>query len=75
MQQPSTAGAGQSAPLEDVEAWLQPIPESQRTHKVSGQFWIWAGANLAPINWYWAPSESTWGWASRTPLRCWCWAT
>ena len=35
----------------DVEAWLQPIPESQRTHKVSGQFWIWAGANLAPINW------------------------
>ena len=36
---------------EDCEAWLQPIPESQRTHKVSGQFWIWAGANLAPINW------------------------
>ena len=38
-------------PAEDCEAWLQPIPESQRTHKVSGQFWIWAGANLAPINW------------------------
>ncbi|HSL38124.1 MAG TPA: cytosine permease, partial [Arthrobacter sp.] len=36
---------------EDCEAWLQPIPESQRTRKVSGQFWIWAGANLAPINW------------------------
>lgn len=35
----------------DHEAWLQPIPESQRTRKVSGQFWIWAGANLAPINW------------------------
>ena len=38
-------------PAEDCEAWLQPIPESQRTRKVSGQFWIWAGANLAPINW------------------------
>ncbi|MEW1948648.1 cytosine permease [Pseudarthrobacter sp902506025] len=35
----------------DHEAWLQPIPESARTRKVSGQFWIWAGANLAPINW------------------------
>ena len=36
---------------EDFEAWLQPIPETARTRKVSGQFWIWAGANLAPINW------------------------
>jgi toxin CptA len=35
----------------DVEQQLQPIPESARTPKVSGQFWIWAGANLAPINW------------------------
>ncbi len=35
----------------DYEASLQPIPESARTQKVSGQFWIWAGANLAPINW------------------------
>src|SRR3954451_9695891 len=35
----------------DVEQQLQPIPESSRTPKVSGQFWIWAGANLAPINW------------------------
>ncbi|MFU8945381.1 purine-cytosine permease family protein [Mycetocola zhadangensis] len=35
----------------DVEETLQPIPESQRTTKVSGQFWIWAGANIAPINW------------------------
>lgn len=30
---------------------LQPIPESVRTTKLSGQFWIWAGANVAPINW------------------------
>ena len=37
--------------LGDYEASLQPIPEAARTRKVSGQFWIWAGANLAPINW------------------------
>ncbi|MBO1754560.1 cytosine permease [Allobranchiibius sp. CTAmp26] len=35
----------------DVEDVLQPIPESKRTTRVSGQFWIWAGANVAPINW------------------------
>ena len=35
----------------DVEQQLQPIPESARTTKVSGQFWIWCGANIAPINW------------------------
>ncbi len=35
----------------DVENVLQPIPESARTKSVSGQFWIWAGANIAPINW------------------------
>ncbi|WP_285248388.1 cytosine permease [Pseudarthrobacter sp. efr-133-R2A-89] len=45
------APAGQDHNVVDHEAWLQPIPESARTRKVSGQFWIWAGANLAPINW------------------------
>lgn len=35
----------------DVEDVLQPIPESKRTTKISGQFWIWLGANVAPINW------------------------
>lgn len=35
----------------DVEQVLQPIPEDARTRRVSGQFWIWAGANIAPINW------------------------
>ncbi|WP_308465118.1 purine-cytosine permease family protein [Rathayibacter soli] len=35
----------------DYEAQLQYIPESARTRKVNGQFWIWAGANIAPINW------------------------
>jgi NCS1 nucleoside transporter family len=37
--------------IHDVEEQLQPIPESSRTTNVSGQFWIWCGANIAPINW------------------------
>lgn len=35
----------------EVDDLTTPIPESQRTTKVSRQFWIWAGANIAPINW------------------------
>ncbi|MDL5155631.1 purine-cytosine permease family protein [Actinomycetospora termitidis] len=35
----------------DREQALHPIPESERTTDVSAQFWIWAGANIAPINW------------------------
>lgn len=27
------------------------IPEETRGTSVAGQFWIWAGANIAPINW------------------------
>jgi toxin CptA len=34
-----------------VEEVLQPVPEEVRTTRISGQFWIWAGANIAPINW------------------------
>lgn len=34
-----------------IEEVLQPVPEAARTRSVSGQFWIWAGANIAPINW------------------------
>lgn len=43
----------QATPLgqNDVEDKLQAIPEESRTTRVGGQFWIWAGANLAPINW------------------------
>ena len=37
--------------VHQFEEILQPIPESGRTTRVSGQFWIWAGANIAPINW------------------------
>ncbi|KAI5914328.1 cytosine permease [Thauera sp. 2A1] len=35
----------------DLEEMLQPIPEHRRTKCVWGQFWIWSGANVAPINW------------------------
>lgn len=35
----------------DLEAELTVIPESAKTTDVRGQFWIWAGANIAPINW------------------------
>ena len=36
---------------EQLEQVLQPIPEKARTTSVWGQFWIWAGANIAPVNW------------------------
>ena len=36
----------------DVEQVLQPIPESGPHRRgCPGQFWIWCGANIAPINW------------------------
>lgn len=47
----STASALDVQPPGEAEDQLTPIPESLRTTKVSGQFWIWAGANTAPINW------------------------
>jgi NCS1 family nucleobase:cation symporter-1 len=30
---------------------LAPVPESARSSTAAHQFWIWAGANIAPINW------------------------
>jgi nucleobase:cation symporter-1, NCS1 family len=36
---------------EAVEHTLMPIPEHARTSTVAHQFWIWMGANIAPINW------------------------
>jgi toxin CptA len=47
----SQMSALQSHPQSDVEESLQPIPDDQRNARISGQFWIWAGANIAPINW------------------------
>jgi NCS1 family nucleobase:cation symporter-1 len=36
---------------ESAEHSLVPVPENARTSTVSHQFWIWCGANVAPINW------------------------
>lgn len=33
------------------EQALHPVSDAERTSKASHQFWIWAGANIAPINW------------------------
>jgi nucleobase:cation symporter-1, NCS1 family len=30
---------------------IEPIPERDRNSTPTQQFWIWAGANIAPINW------------------------
>jgi nucleobase:cation symporter-1, NCS1 family len=30
---------------------IEPVPESDRTSSALDQFWIWMGANIAPINW------------------------
>nr|MBA3781657.1 cytosine permease [Nocardioides sp.] len=30
---------------------LDPVPEGARESTAMQQFWIWAGANIAPINW------------------------
>lgn len=45
--------AGDTVPVtaEHYESGLTVIPESSKTTDVRGQFWIWAGANIAPINW------------------------
>jgi nucleobase:cation symporter-1, NCS1 family len=37
--------------VENVETMLLPVPDTARTSTVGHQFWIWAGANIAPINW------------------------
>lgn len=34
-----------------IEHQLRPIPDSARISTAPAQFWIWAGANIAPINW------------------------
>lgn len=36
---------------ESAEHSLVPVPENARTSTVAHQFWIWCGANIAPINW------------------------
>src|SRR5271157_6045778 len=40
-----------NAAVEQVETILLPVPDSARTSTAGHQFWIWSGANIAPINW------------------------
>ncbi len=44
--------ADELAVAETAEHTLMPIPPNARTSTVAHQFWIWAGANIAPINWF-----------------------
>ena len=37
--------------LAEQQHALDPVPEAQRESTAMHQFWIWAGANIAPINW------------------------
>lgn len=45
-----------SQPELDPHEWggehtLEPVPDEARSSTAGHQFWIWAGANIAPINW------------------------
>ncbi|STZ41623.1 purine-cytosine permease-like transporter [Mycolicibacterium gilvum] len=48
---PTGPGSGSGNGMHDLEAELTVIPESAKTTDLRGQFWIWAGVNIAPINW------------------------
>jgi len=48
----TTTAPPAAAPAYDaVEHALLPVPDEARTSTAAAQFWIWAGANIAPINW------------------------
>jgi purine-cytosine permease-like protein len=47
----SALTTGEPQATDQLESELTVIPESSKTSDVRGQFWIWAGANIAPINW------------------------
>jgi NCS1 nucleoside transporter family len=47
----SRSGGHDHQVQEAVEHQLLPIPDEARTSTAAYQFWIWAGANIAPINW------------------------
>lgn len=47
-----SAGADEPATVAAVDvAALEPVPEGARRSTAWHQFWIWCGANVAPINW------------------------
>ena len=47
----STNPAIDEQAVEQVETILLPVPDNARTSTAGHQFWIWSGANIAPINW------------------------
>ena len=47
----NTSAPSVVADQDAVEHQLLPVPDDARTSTAAHQFWIWAGANLAPINW------------------------
>ena len=49
--QPSVSTAQAHDVQEAVEQQLRPVPDEARTSTAAHQFWIWTGANIAPINW------------------------
>ena len=46
-----STGVNDALRASDVEEVLAPIPDEERVSTASYQFWIWCGANIAPINW------------------------
>jgi nucleobase:cation symporter-1, NCS1 family len=47
----STSGNHADRARHDVDNQLLPIHDDARTSTAAAQFWIWTGANIAPINW------------------------
>jgi NCS1 family nucleobase:cation symporter-1 len=47
----STSRSDSDAPEWGGEHSLDPVPDGARSSTAGHQFWIWAGANIAPINW------------------------
>lgn len=48
--------------MEHGDESILPVPDSERTATVWQQFWIWSGANIAPVNWVLgALGVSLWG--------------
>jgi len=45
---------------------IEPIPDADRDSTGLQQMWIWAGANIAPVNWRSARSASFSAWPVET---------
>jgi NCS1 family nucleobase:cation symporter-1 len=49
--QTPTAEHATASNNENYEDFLSVVPEQAKTKSLWGQFWVWFGANVAPINW------------------------